>query len=67
MSRLFQVYAEDLSKLETALPRLMELTLPACNNAEVQMLWTEVREIISNVRWDYGPPSEVVVIPAGDE
>lgn len=68
--KLYQIYESDLQKLETALPRLLQVSGVALNRPEVQAMWDEVKEIISNVRWDYGPPSEVHHIPIvrdGDE
>ncbi len=59
MSRLFQVYESDLQMLEHALPRLHEALGESVNKPEVQVLLQEVKEIISNVRWNYGPHTDV--------
>lgn len=59
MSRLFQIYEEDLQTLETALPRLQDALGVAMNLPEVQVMVGEVKEILSNVRWNYGPYQEV--------
>lgn len=59
MSRLFQVYEDDLRTLETALPRLQDaLRERACDPA-VQVALQEVKDILSNIRWNYGPPQEM--------
>ncbi len=63
---MFHIYETDLQKLESALPRIMDAAGMALNRPDVQVLFDEVKEIISNVRWDYGPPSEIVQIPVGD-
>ena len=65
--KLFQIYETDLQKLEAALPRIMDACGMALNRPEVHVMFDEVKEIISNVRWDYGPPSEIHQIPAGGE
>lgn len=62
--KMFQIYEDDLAKLERALPQIMDRCGLAMNQPEMQVLFDEVKEIISNIRWDYGPPQEVVHIPA---
>lgn len=64
MAKLFQIYEEDLAKLEVALPRLMQIAGVYLNTPEAQVLFSEAKEILSNIRWDYGPPSEIEVIEA---
>lgn len=59
MSRLFQIHEDDLQKLENALPRLHDAFGLALNRPDVQVLLEEVKEIISNVRWNYGPHTAV--------
>lgn len=59
--KLFQIYENDLQKLETAIPQLMEAAGTALNQPEIQVLFSEVKDILSNIRWGYGPPSEVEV------
>ncbi len=56
---MFQIYETDLAKLESALPRLMEAAGLTLNRPDVQVLFEEVKEIVSNVRWNYGPPQHV--------
>ena len=67
MTRLFQIYEDDLQKLEHTLPRIAEHCGEAMNRPEVQVLFQELKEIVSNVRWNYGPPTEVQRIDAGDK
>jgi hypothetical protein len=62
MSTLFQIYENDLQRLEYALPRIFDALMPQMNNPELQVLLQECKDIIGNVRWNYGPPSEVKVI-----
>jgi predicted sugar kinase len=57
--KLFQVYEADLQKLEHALPRLQEFCGTAANRPDVYVLLEEIKGIVSNVRWDYGPHTDV--------
>jgi hypothetical protein len=59
---MFQIYETDLAKLESAMPRLMDAAGVALNRPDVQVLFDEVKEILSNVRWNYGPPQNVETI-----
>lgn len=59
MSRLFHIYESDLAALETALPRLQDALGEAMNRPDMQVIVGEVKEILSNVRWNYGPYTEV--------
>lgn len=60
----YRINEDDLQKLEMALPRICELSGQALNNPEAQVLFAEAKEIISNIRWDYGPPQAVEVLNA---
>lgn len=64
MSKLFQIYEEDLGELERTLPQLAEALMPALNG-RLRVQLRRVQNILSNVRWNYGPPSEVTVV-SGD-
>jgi len=57
--KLFQIYECDLQKLETALPQLQDALGEAMNRPDVQAAIGEVKEILGNVRWNYGPYQEV--------
>lgn len=63
MSKLFQVYEEDLVSLERTMPLLVDALGVAINRPEVHVMAEQVKEILSNVRWNYGPPTELMVIP----
>lgn len=65
--KTFRISEPDLQKLEAALPRLCEHMGEANNRPQVQMLFSELKEIVSNVRWEYGPPLEVTVMRPRDE
>lgn len=62
VTRMFQISEDDLRKMESGLPRIMVIAGEALNNAGVQALFGEMKDIISNVRWDYGPPQEVRIV-----
>ena len=61
MSNLFQIYEQDLAELEHALPQILLDSYPNLNNRQ-RVQWRRIIEIITNVRWNYGPPLEVEVI-----
>jgi hypothetical protein len=59
---LHQITEDDLAALEQHLPQIMSATMLDCNDPLVRKQWERVKEIVSNVRWNYGPPSEVTEI-----
>jgi hypothetical protein len=66
MSKLFQIHEEDLAELERIVPQLGESlmgSLSPCLRTQLR----RCKAILSNVRWDYGPPENVQKIEAADE
>ncbi len=63
-TKLYQITEDDLAVLESELPRIMDATTIACNDPLTRKRWQMVKEIVSNIRWDYGPPQQVEHIPA---
>lgn len=66
MRRMFQIHEDDLAELERLVPRLGEAlmtNLTPCLRTQLRRCKT----ILSDVRWDYGPPSDVDVIPADSD
>jgi hypothetical protein len=59
MSQLFQITEEDLSTLERECPALLGVNYEGCNDPLTHRRWQEVKRILSDVRWNYGPPSNV--------
>lgn len=60
---LFQITEDHLAELERILPEIQTalMTSPGYGSrSRVQL--GKVKEIISSVRWNYGPPSHVEVI-----
>lgn len=69
--KLFQINEDDLARLEHVLPELADHMMMLMANPEaaprLRKQWREVQEILSNVRWNYGPPRDVTIIPAGPD
>ena len=66
MSKLFQIKEDDLGALEAALPRLADALMPVLNN-RLRVQLRRVQQVLSDVRWNYGPPSEVQSVPPNDD
>ena len=66
MSKLFQVNEEDLEKLEALLPEIAQYSLSVWSPA-LKIKFDQVKRIVSDVRWNYGPPQSVEIIPADGE
>lgn len=64
--RLFQITEDDLAELERTLPQFQDVLLPRLDN-RLRVQLRRVREILSNVRWNYGPPTDVEIIPCDGE
>lgn len=66
MSKMLQIREDDLATLERTLPQLSDaLMLKLSNRLRVQL--RQVQAILSNVRWNYGPASEIEVVePEGE-
>jgi hypothetical protein len=66
MAKLFQIYEDDLAELERALPEFSDRLMGVLDN-RLRTQLRRVQTIISNVRWNYGPPAHVEKIAADDE
>ena len=62
MSRLLQIYEDDVALLERALPLIHEALGTALNRPDVQVALEECKRIVSDVRWGYGPHTNVEVV-----
>lgn len=62
--RLFQINESDLARLEHLLPEICERLYPHMDN-RLRTQLRQVQSIMSDVRWNYGPPGEVAVFPVG--
>jgi hypothetical protein len=67
MSKLFQVSEDDLAELERVIPDLGELLAFSTDmDAKTRVQLRRVQKILSDVRWNYGPPSDVTVVQPGE-
>jgi len=60
------MHEEDLAELEKTLPQLAEALTPVLTN-RLRVQLRRCQSIISQVRWNYGPPSEVKMIPVDED
>lgn len=74
MGKLFQIEESDLQALEELIPplcdRVQSLDFSAhgkANQAEIRTKARRLQTILTNIRWNYGPPEIVEQIPAGDD
>lgn len=70
MSRLLQIYESDLADLERIVPQIADAAV--FNRPLTPTLKTHIRRvqtILTNVRWNYGPPEVAEKIPCdgGDD
>lgn len=59
--RLFQIYEDDLAELERILPDI-ESHLMLHLDARQRTQLRRVKDILSNVRWNYGPHDNVEIV-----
>lgn len=58
MSRLYQIHEQDLADLEQLMPVICESIGRELDSAE-KIRVRRIQKILSDVRWNYGPHSEV--------
>jgi len=66
MSKMFQVHEEDLGELERTIPQLAEALVPNLDN-RLRVKLRRCQMLLSNIRWNYGPPDEVHEIRADED
>ena len=65
MSKLFHIYEDDLVELERILPDILANTSFEIHfTARQRTQARRVKDILSNIRWDYGPHENVEIVPA---
>lgn len=64
MTKMFQISEDDLASLERVLPEIMWRASDTCNDPLQNKRFDEAKAVLSNVRWGYGPPSNVERIEA---
>jgi len=65
-TKFYQIKEDDLALLESELPRILSASPDGCNDPANRKRWKMVKEIIGNIRWDYGPPLESINTPPGN-
>lgn len=65
--RQFQINEEDLAELERLVPELMDCIMEAFNDNGTRVRARKVKGILSDVRWNYGPPQEVHIEKVGED
>jgi len=64
--KLYQIYEDDLAELERILPEIAGCLTPVLG-ARLRVQLRRVQSILSAVRWNYGPPTDVERIdPKGE-
>lgn len=64
--KFHQINNDDLVALEELAPELLWLLDLKLNDTAIRMKARRIKEILSNVRWSYGPPEEVEIQDATD-
>lgn len=59
--KLHQINGDDLAELERMMPDIAS-ALMVHLNARQRVQLRRIKEILSNVRWDYGPPDKVEAV-----
>lgn len=63
MATLLQICDDDLADLERTLPQLADRLMPTMDN-RLRVQLRRCQQILSNVRWNYGPPLAVERVEA---
>lgn len=64
VTHMFRISEPDLAELERLLPWMYEsMEIVVSNQPRTRKRIRRVKEILSDVRWEYGPHSEITVIP----
>ena len=69
MSKLFQISEDDLATLERVVPEFVNAIMVRGGGFENKLCVKvrQVKQILSDVRWKYTPPSENETILAGSD
>ncbi len=66
MSRMLQISESDLAELESTLPLIVDRLYPQMDN-RLRSQVRRIQRVLTDVRWNYGPPREVEAISEGAE
>lgn len=68
MGRMFQIHEDDLAALESTLPKIIDRLYTMCQiDNQLRTQIRRVQKVIVDVRWDYGPHTDIEIIPADEE
>ncbi len=56
--KLFQINEADLAELERTVPSLADALMPVMTN-RLRVQIRLVQRVLSDVRWNYGPPTNI--------
>ncbi len=60
MGKMFQIHEDDLSELEKQVASLVDDLMVLGNaGAKHRVKARQIKKILSDVRWNYGPPTNV--------
>jgi len=59
MSKLYHIHEEDLQELERVIPEIFESLTHETNQPKHRVQLRRVKEILSDVRWNYQPHTDV--------
>ena len=62
MPRMFQVHEESLCELEALIPEIVNI-LAMGLNPRLRVKCRRIKQILSDVRWNYGPYDEIREVP----
>lgn len=65
MSKMHHIYEDDLVELERIIPELC-LSLYSVMDNRLRRQLRQCKTILSNVRWNYGPPEHVESVDGED-
>ena len=65
MSKLFQIHEDDLAELGAIVPSSARRY--ASLNGRLRAQLRRCQSILSNIRWNYGPPTDIEVIPVDEQ
>lgn len=60
--KLYQITEDDLGALEREIPKIVDALYSTMDN-RLRVKIRKVQQVLSDVRWNYGPPSQVTNIP----
>lgn len=63
-NKLFQINENDLAELERIIPALCDRHMKALDSNVDRTAIRVIQRILSDVRWNYGPPTDVTEMPA---